>query len=85
MGNICSTDYASSLKVIGQGIGNLKRVYELGCEPQDPDRDGIIDFEVSGGASVPDFTISGKKVTFDTALKNGNYQFHYFCLNIVSP
>ena len=83
--DICSDDYSSSLKLIGQGVAGLQTTYELGCVPQDIDRDGIIDLEVVSkvGKKVPGFVIDGSKLTFDSPLKTGDYGFHYFCLNSI--
>ncbi len=78
--DICANDYTGALSKIGSGVANLQKVYDLSCQPQDKDDDGVLDVLVkTSGPSVPDFTINGLKIEFDTPLEEGSYQVVYYC------
>ncbi len=83
VGDICSKNYSELLKQLGQGVAGLQRTYKLKCVPQDIDVDGKVDLEVlaKNPASLPGYTIDKDMVVFDQALQEGEYDFHYFCLD----
>ena len=67
--DICANDYTGALSKIGSGVANLQKVYDLACQPQDKDDDGVLDVLVkTSGPSVPGFTINGLKIEFDTPI-----------------
>ncbi|MCB0377442.1 MAG: VWA domain-containing protein [Bdellovibrionales bacterium] len=85
VGDICSADYSTELKAIGQEVASLQTTYDLSCVPQDLDKDGQVDFHVESldGKTVPGYQLLGDKVKFNSPLKKGDYNFQYFCLNTI--
>lgn len=83
IGDVCSNNYSQLLKDLGTGVANLVRVHKLSCVPQDMNYDGKLDLLIipKNGKKVPGFTLDKDTITFDRALKPGDYDFHYFCLD----
>jgi hypothetical protein len=83
LGDICADNYSKILKELGQGVVNLHKSYSLKCEPQDIDKDGIIDLSIKSKTSlpIPNYTLDKNKIEFDDGLKSGDYEFEYFCLD----
>ncbi len=82
VGNVCAKNYSQILTDLGKGVAELKRVHKLKCPPQDIDDDNKIDLLITGkkGGKVPGYTIDQETITFDKALKVGDYEFEYYCL-----
>lgn len=82
LGDLCAKNYSKMLTDLGKGVANLKRVHKLKCEPQDIDNDNKVDLVIipKNGKKLPGYTIDKETITFDKALKSGDYDFHYFCL-----
>lgn len=82
VGSVCEADYGAQLAKIGDGVRSLVTSIELDCEPQDVDKDGQADLEVTlqGGGIVPGFTIQDKKLVFADPLPIGQHTVTYACL-----
>lgn len=80
--DICSQNYNTVLKNVGDGIVNLHKVYPLECLPQDVNGNGLPDLQIISptGSTVPGYSLDGQKVEFDRPLTTGDYQFVYSCV-----
>ena len=81
-GSVCELDYGALLAKIGDGVRNLITAVELDCQPQDLNRDGVVDIMVSlqNGMAPPAFSVSGNKLIFANPLPNGSHSVTYYCL-----
>ena len=79
--SICASDYGQALDNIGLGIVNLKKSYQLNCDPMDINQDGQLDFKVLGpqGYISSGYALHGSRLIFDQFLSIGNYEITYFC------
>ena len=80
--DICAPDYSGALKNIGDGVAALHKTFNLSCEPQDVDADGMIDLSIKTNSAdpTPAYMIKGNVVEFEQALPPGDYEFEYQCL-----
>ena len=85
IGDICQDKYSNMLSKIGHELSILStKTYEMSCVPQDTDNDGVVNFEVvsaNSNTSIPEHTIVGSHVNFETELESGEYDLVYYCLN----
>ena len=70
------------LTAMGEGVINLVKTRNLNCIPQDLNGDGRVEMNVllSGGASIPPFTVTGQTIQFDSYLPAGSHELQYYCL-----
>ncbi len=78
--DICADDYTGALSKIGSGVAGLQKVYDLACQPQDKDGDGLVDLTIqSSGPQVPGYKLNGNKIEFDQPLEEGDFKITYYC------
>lgn len=82
-GTACKEDYSNQLSLMGIVTRDLVSSLTLDCQPIDYNGDGVIDgrdiLVQNAGAPVPGANLTGRSVSFASALPVGTNQVTYFC------
>lgn len=75
IGDVCASDYANQLKMMGQHVSQKVKTVELECEPLP----GSVKGRNDQNLPFPDFEVVGKTINFQEPLPSGHNIINYKC------